>query len=1023
MMQTETTPWRHFVDSIQLAAVVTVLLLTTDSAFAQLPAIRMDGIFPAGAGAGTTIEVTLSGNDLDDAAELHFSHPGITATQKMAEPTAFVKEAYPVPGQFVVTVTGDVPVGTFDVRVRGKYGLSNPRVFDISNVTELNETEPNNEWKQATEVGLTQIVNGQINGNTDVDVFRFAAEAGQKITLDCRARRIDSLLDPVLSVYDATGRELINNHNGHAREAFVDFTVPADGEYHVQIADALYRGGAHFVYRLAIGPMPHIDYIFPPAGLAGSNSQFTLFGCNLPGGQLSELSVNGRPLEKLNVKIALPADPSTQQPMNGRVDPEQAFMDAVEYRVHGPRAFSNSVSVGITTTPVVLEVESNNTPQQAQKLTPPCEVAGQFYPERDYDWYSFEAKQNDTWTIEVISHRLGLPTDAQLVIHQITVDDKGEEQVKVLPTADDIGTRDRAQFDTRTGDAAYQFTAPVDGLYRVRVRDGFSALQSDPRLVYRLAVRRQQPDFRLVAVPQDPWGALVLHKGDRSTIDVLAERRDGLAEPITLSVKGLPAGVTSSEVKLGPSMTVATLVLTAADNVMPAIADLQIVGAATIAGRNITRIARCGTTNTSMRMLTPNQRPQQSLPARVSRGLVLSVADGVSPFKVKLKNDKVWETTRGGILKIPYTATRHKDYKGPVQCVIENLPANITRTTVSIAAASAAGEFPLTLRSNTPAGTYSVHAGAFVTAYSYSRNPEAAETARIRKEEMDKVAAAAAEAAKAATAAKQQADKAVTGSANAAKAAEQKNTQAKKFETDTVAAQQKADAAVAAMKAAAAAKPDDANLKNAVVAAQKAATDAAAKTKAATEAAAGTLQTFQEAQATAKANTMKKVATDAAAVEAAAFAKAATDEKKITDKNATDTANAAKPKNINYWTASTPITIKIHEYPITLTELPQATKLKQGDKTELPITITRLVEYAEQVSFSTVIRGVSGLSIQNVNIPKGQTQIKLPITAAANATPGSHEITLRATMRINNQTLTLDQPFLLEIEKVETKKQ
>ncbi len=1019
MIHTKTTQWRHLVVTVQLA--VAVLVFPTESALAQLPAIRLDGIFPAGTQVGTTVEVTLTGNDLDGAAELHFSHPGITATPKMAEPTAFIKEAQPIPGQFVVTVAGNVPVGTFDVRVRGKYGLSNPRVFELSNVAELNETEPNNESGQATEVALTQVVNGQVNGNTDVDMFRFTAQAGQRILLDCRARRIDSQLDPVLSIYDPAGHELLNNYNGHAREAFIDFTVPASGEYQVKITDAFYRGGANYVYRLAIGPMPHIDYIFPPAGLAGANSQFTLYGCNLPGGQPTELSVDGRRLDKLTVNVALPADPASAQPMNGRVDPEQAFMDAVEYRVQGSPMHSNPVCVGIATAPIVLEVESNNTAQQAQKLTPPCEVAGQFYPQRDNDWYSFDATQGDAWTVELISHRLGLPTDAQLVIQQVTVDDKGEEQVKVLPTEDDIGTRNRVQFDTRTGDASYQFIAPVDGLYRVRVRDGFSALHSDPRLVYRLAVRKPQPDFRLVAVPQDPWGALVIRKGDRSTIDVLAERRDGLSEPITLSVTGMPAGVTSSEVTLGPSMTVATLVLTAADNVTPTIANLQIVGKASIAGRNVTRVARCGTTNTSMKMLAPNQQAQQSLPARVSRGLVLSVADGVSPFKVELQSDKVWETTRGGILKIPYTATRREDYKGPVQCVVENLPANITRTTVSIAAASAAGEFPLTLRSNTPAGTYTVHAGAFVTAYSYSRNPEAAETARIRKEEMDKVAAAAAEATKVAAAAKQQADKAATDSANAVKAAQQKNTQAKKVETDTVAAQQKAEAAVAAMNAAAAAKPDDANLKNAVVAAQKAATDAAAKTKAATEAAAGTLQTFQEAQATAEANTMKKVATDAAAVEAAAFAKAATDEKKITDKNATDTANAAKPKNINYWTASTPITIKIHEYPITLTELPQATKLKQGEKTELPITITRLIEFAEQVSFSTVIRGVSGLSIQNVNIPKGQTQIKLPITAAANATPGSHEITLRATMRINNQTLTLDQPFLLEIEKVETK--
>ena len=1006
----------------RMTAIAVVLSFAAQSAFAQLPASHLDGIFPAGTQVGTTVDVTLTGNDLDDAAELHFSHPGITAKPKMAEPTAFIKEPHAIPSQFVVTVAGDVPVGTFDVRVRGKYGLSNPRVFDISSLAELTETEPNNEFEQATEITLPQIINGQINAAADVDLFRFTAAAGQRILFDCRARCIDSLLNPVLSIHDATGRELMNNPHSHAGEALIDFLVPAAGEYHVRITDTFYRGGLNYVYRLAIGPLPHIDYIFPPAGPAGSNNQYTVYGCNLPGGQPTELLVDGRRLDKLAVNVTLPADPASPQPMNGRVEPQQAFTDAVEYRVPGTRVFSNPVCVGIATAPVVLEVEPNNTALQAQKLTPPCEVAGQFYPQRDADWYSFDAKLDDTYTIEVLSHRLGLPTDPQLVIQQVTMNDKGEEQVKVLPTVDDIGNRDRAWFDTRTSDTLYKFVAPVDATYRVRVRDGYSSLRSDPRLVYRLAVRKQQPDFRLVAVPRDPWGALVLRKGDRSTIDVLAERRDGLTEPITLSVTGLPAGVTSSEVTLGPAMNVATLVLTAAADVAPAIANLQITGKASIAGADVTHIARCGTANTFMAMLAVNQQPQNSLPARVSRQIVLSVADGVSPFAIELKNDKVWETTRGGILKIPFTATRLAEYKGPVQCVIENLPANLTGTTVTIAPDGTAGEFPLTLRTNTPAGTYTLHAGAFVTAWSYSRNPEAAEAAAKRKEEMDKIAADAATASQAAVTAKQQADKAATDAPNAVKATELKKTQEQKIETDAVAAQKLADTAVTTAKAAAAAQPDDANLKNAVTAAEKAATDATANVKAATEAVAAAVKAFEEAQATAKDTTEKKVVADAAAVEAAEFAKAAVAEKTITDKLAVDTKNAANPKNINYWTASTPITIKIHEYPITLAALPETTKLKQGEMAELPISITRLVEYADQVSFSTVVTGVAGLSIPNVNIPKDQTEIKLAITAAANATPGIHQIILRVTMSVNNQALTFDQPFTLEIEKVEATK-
>lgn len=1005
-----------------ILATALVLSCVAQSAYAQLPATRLDSIFPAGAKPGTTVDVTITGADLDDATALHFSHPGITAKAKMAEATPFDKEPQPIPNQFVVTVAGNVPVGTFDVRVRGKYGLSNPRVFDLSNLADVAEVEPNNEFEQATELTLPQIVNGQINANTDVDMFSFTAQAGQRILFDCRARRIDSLLKPVLSVYNAKGRELLNNRVGYAGEALADFQAPATGDYYVRITDAYYRGGANYVYRLAIGAIPYIDYIFPPAGPAGSNNQYTIYGRNVPGGQPSEFYVDGNRLDKLTVKVAVPGDPASLQPMVGRLDPEQAFLDAVEYRLPGSPAPSNPVCVGVATAAVVLEAEANNSPQQAQKLTPPCEVAGQFYPIRDNDWYTFDAKQDDAYTIEVISHRLGLPTDPQLIIQQVTKNDEGEEQVKVLATADDMGTRDRAQFDTRTGDAAFEFVAAVDATYRITVREGYSTLRSDPRLVYRLAIRKEQPDFRLVAVPRDPWGALVLRKGDRTTVDVLAERRDGLTEPITLSVTGMPAGVTSTPVTLGPSKTVATLVLSAADNAAAAIANLKVVGTAKVDGRDVTRVARCGTANISMRMLQPNQQPPNSLPARVSRELALSVVEGVSPFAVELKNDKVWETTRAGILKIPYTAKRHKDYKGQVQCQVENLPANINRTTFNIAANNAAGEFQLTLRNNTPAGTYSLHAGAYVAAYSYARNPEAAEAAKKRKEAIDKIVAEANTASKAATTAKQQADKNATDTTAAGKAAEQKNTQAKKAETDAVAVQKQAAEAATKAKAAAAAKPDDAALKNAVTAAEKAAADAAAKMKVAAEAAVAAMQALVETEAKAKEAAEKKAVADKAADEATAFAKAAADEKRVADKRATDTANAAKAKNINYWTASTPVTIKIHEYPVTLAALPAATKIKQGEKAELPVSITRLVDYKDQVSFTTVVRGVSGLSISNVNIPKDKSEIKLPITAAANATPGKHEITLRATMRVNNQTLTFDQPFNLEIEKVEPKK-
>src|SRR2546430_4165899 len=48
---------------------------------------------------------------------------------------------------------------------------------------------------------------------------------------------------------------------------------------------------------------------------------------------------------------------------------------------------------------------------QAQSISPPCEYVGQFYPARDEDWVSFEAKKGEVFWVEVFSQRLGLPSN------------------------------------------------------------------------------------------------------------------------------------------------------------------------------------------------------------------------------------------------------------------------------------------------------------------------------------------------------------------------------------------------------------------------------------------------------------------------------------------------------------------------------------------------------------------------------------------------------------------------------------
>ena len=95
----------------------------------------------------------------------------------------------------------------------------------------------------------------------------------------------------------------------------MDFTAPVAGKYIVQIHDLMYRGGPEYFYRLTVAETPHIDAIFPPAGLPGSKGKYTLFGRNLPGGTSSDLQgEDGKPMEKLDDEIELPADATPPKP-------------------------------------------------------------------------------------------------------------------------------------------------------------------------------------------------------------------------------------------------------------------------------------------------------------------------------------------------------------------------------------------------------------------------------------------------------------------------------------------------------------------------------------------------------------------------------------------------------------------------------------------------------------------------------------------------------------------------------------
>lgn len=997
-----------------------IVLLSESSGFAQLPAARLEGLFPAGANPGATLDVTVSGVDLDDASSLQFTHPGITAVQKKVDPGPFDEGPQIVPGAFVVTIAGDVPPGQYEARVRGKYGVSNPRTFEIGTLGEINETEPNNREIEATEVAAPVLINGQLNGGADVDLFRVPMTAGQRVLVLCRAGRIDSPVDPVISVLDQNGALLAQSRETPDAEAVLDLTATAAGAWTVRVADALYRGGPQYTYRLTIGAVPYIDFVFPPAAAPGTNGAFTIYGRQLPGGRPAGMEFNGRPLEKLDVQIPVPGN-LAELPLPGVfLSSEQAGVDFVPFQVRSDVGASNTVLVSGAGAPVVLEA-ANDDPANAQQLQLPCEIAGQFFPRRDHDWYVFNARQGEVLNFELFSQRLGAPTDASLVIEQLVSTEPGNEQTTLVARVEDLLERPGGfEFDTRTTDPAHRFTAPADGTYRVMVQDRFSALRDDPRLAYRLLIRPDKPDFRLAATPADASGAMFLRKGGRDSIHVVAFRQDGFNGDIRVSVTGLPEGITSSEVLIGGNATSATLVLTAAEGAGPVTGQLQVVGKATIGGQEVLRVARAGTA-----LAAPPQQMQPgqmmtSVPARMTSHIVVSVSElETAPVMLAAGNDQVWETARGGILKIPYTVVRRGEYKGAVIGMPADLPPNVNPQQFNIDGGAASGEFQLNMTAATPPGTYTIYVAGFATGYQYRRNPEAAQTAAERKTKFEQILAQSTEKARAATEEASRAQQALnTANTELQNATAKKNAADKGVADQTTVVQNATTAAEAANKASAD-KPEDAALKTAAANAAQAVTDATTKLKTLQDEQAAAVKLLEIAQTNQKTAEEAKAKADEASRAAAALLQEAQRLKQQADQLAQQKQNEANPQNRNLWTPSTPVTIKIAEFPVTLAGLPETATVKQGAMLELPVNLTRLYGFDQPVNFQVILPGgVGGIGVQNLQLPNGQPDGKLVLNAQANATPGTHSVTVRTQMNWNGQNLQFDRTVAVTVEEV-----
>ena len=153
--------------------------------------------------------------------------------------------------------------------------LSNSISYAVDILPECIETETNDTIESAQDIDMPKIMNGRIDRSGDVDVFRLSGRAGEEVVAEVYGRRLNSPLDSLLRLTDASGKVLEMNDDyvlkdthlhtnmmgllTHHADSYLMARLPLDGTYFIHLSDSQNHGGAAYGYRLRISA-PQNDF-------------------------------------------------------------------------------------------------------------------------------------------------------------------------------------------------------------------------------------------------------------------------------------------------------------------------------------------------------------------------------------------------------------------------------------------------------------------------------------------------------------------------------------------------------------------------------------------------------------------------------------------------------------------------------------------------------------------------------------------------------------------------------------------
>lgn len=581
-----------------------VVMLTSSMAPAQsvcLPAPRLLTTMPMGGKVGTSVDVTITGQNFEDVDALSFSHAGITATPKLDD------KGNTIPGKYVVSIAADCPTGIHEARVMTRLGVSSSRVFNVGSLPETTQITPNTSLETAMPLNVNSVCNGVMTKQA-VDFYSFEARKDQRIVVDCAAKGIDSKLNPVLIVADAQGADLMVERRGGA----IDFTVPETGKYVVKLHDLTFNGGTQNFYRLALREAAK-DEIVPRLPSTKTVSSFSWPPPGLNADSLiSEAEPNNGHAQAQ--KIALPAD------ISGSFFPA-ADVDTFEFTAKKGEVWWVEVAserFGLPTDPSIVVQHVAGTGAD-EKLTDVVELSDIASPMKvSSNGYSYDGPPYNAGSTDIIG--------------KVEIKEDGVHRLQLRDLFGGTRKDPRNVYRMIVRKAAPDF-ALVGWALHMNLRNGDRASLSKP---------------------------IALRGGATMPVEVVVVRRDGFNGEIELSMGGLPDGVAATGLKIPAGKSRGIMLITAEQNAPRGLTSASFVGRATVDGKEVTRPCRMA----SMQWPVPDASREIPSPRLLADVPVSVCGSEFAPVTIASSESTVWEAIAGEKLTIPLVLTRRCEFSG-----------------------------------------------------------------------------------------------------------------------------------------------------------------------------------------------------------------------------------------------------------------------------------------------------------------------------------------------------------------------